>query len=164
VDEPTIVVGRITKARGLKGELAVEVRSENPGRFEPGAHLFLEDGRELVVARSNEHGKRTFVTFEGVHDRTGAEALQGQLLVIPQTWLPELPEGEYWPFQLIGCEVVTEGGRVVGTLTEVLPMPANDIWVAVDDAGEETLIPAIRDVIIRVDPEAKRVEIYETER
>ena len=54
------------------------------------------------------------VKFDGVDDRTAAEALRGQVLVVPESWLPELPEGEYWPFQLEGCEVVTESGRSLG--------------------------------------------------
>ena len=87
--------------------------------------------------------------------------MRGQVLVVPESWLPELPEGEYWPFQLEGCEVVTEDGRSLGTVAEVIPNPANDLWVAVDDDGEETLVPAISDVIVDVDVEAKRIVVRE---
>jgi len=159
VDEPTIVVGRITKAHGLKGELAIDVRSDNPDRFVPDATLFLEDGRRLTIERVHLHGRRLLLTFAEAKDRSSAERLQGELLLIPESWLPELPQGEYWPFQLEGCEVVTEGGRALGTVAEVVPNPANDLWVARGADGAETLIPAIHDVVAAVDIAGKRIVV-----
>ena len=155
--EPTIAVGHVTRAHGIKGEVAVEVRSDEPGRFAHGATVFTESGRSLEVERSQPHGGRMLLKFAGVEDRTSAEALRGTVLVVPESWLAELPDGEYWPFQLAGCEVVTESGRSLGAVSEVIPNPANDLWVAVDGEGAETLVPAIRDVIVEVDIEAKRV-------
>ena len=157
MDGPAVIVGKITRAHGLKGEVAVEVRSDNPDRFSAGSSLLLEDGRSLTIARTHQHGKRLLLTFEGVGDRTAAEALQGQLLVIPESWLPDLPDGEYWPHQLEGCAVVTESGRELGEVAEIIPNPANDLWVARDADGMETLIPAIRDVVVEVSPETKRI-------
>jgi len=157
VDEPTIVVGRITKAHGLKGELAVEVRSDNPDRFAVGATFHLRDGRTLTIARAHQHGARLLLTFAEAPDRASAERLRDQLLMIPESSLPALPEGEYWPFALEGCVIVTESGRALGTVMEVVPNPANDLWVARDDAGVETMVPALRDVILEVDVAAKRI-------
>lgn len=157
MDRPTVVVGKITRAHGLKGELSVEVRSDNPERFSVGASVFLGDGRSLTIAATHQHGKRLLLTFSGVQDRTAAEALQGQLLMVPEAWLPELPEGEYWPYQLEGCAVVTESGRNLGVVTEVVANPANDLWVATDADGTETLIPAIRDVVVDVAPHERRI-------
>ncbi len=158
MEEPTVVVGRILKPHGLHGEISVEVRSDNPDRFADGASLFLEDGRRLTVARTHVHGKRLLVTFDEAEDRTAAEELQGRLLVVPESWLPALPDGEYWPFQLQGCQVITEGGRTLGILTEVIPNPANDLWVATA-GGVETLLPAIGQVIVEVDVDAKRIVV-----
>ena len=157
--EPTIAVGHVTRAHGIKGEVAIEVRSDEPGRFAESATVFTESGRSLEIERSQPHGRRMLVKFAGVEDRTGAEALRGQLLVVPESWLPELADGEYWPFQLEGCEVVTESGRSLGLVTEVIPNAANDLWVAVDEDGTETLVPAIRDVIVDVDVEGRRIVV-----
>jgi 16S rRNA processing protein RimM len=151
VNEPTVVVGRITKAHGLRGEVAVQVLSDNPDRFTEGAHVYLEDGRTLTVVAARWAGARMLVSFEGVPDRTAAEALRGRSLVVLRSMLPELADGEYWPHQLIGCEVLTEGGRSLGRVTDVIENPANDLWATTDDDGVETLIPAIRDVVIEVD-------------
>jgi len=155
--EPTVVVGVITKAHGVRGEVVVEIRSDNPDRFAPGGTVFTPEGRELTIERAHAHGQRTLVRFAGVGDRTAAEALAGTLLEVPESWLPALGEGEYWPFQLEGCAIVTEAGLELGTVAEVIPNPANDLWVAVDEAGTETLVPALRDVIVEVDVDAKRI-------
>jgi 16S rRNA processing protein RimM len=157
ISEPTVVVGKVTKAHGIRGEVAVEIRSDNPERFTDGASVFTPDGRELTIERVHAHGQRTLVLFVGVADRTAAEALAGTLLEVPESWLPTLGEGEYWPFELEGCRVVTDADRELGTVSEVIPNPANDLWVAVDDDGVETLVPALRDVIVEVDVTAKRI-------
>ena len=159
MDEPTVVVGAVTKAHGLRGEVSVQVRSDNPDRFSVGATVLLPDGRALTVERAQRHGKALLVRFAQVADRTAAEAIRGQELAVPESWLPALDDGEYWPFQLEGCTVTTEAGRALGTLTDVIANPANDLWVARDDEGTETLVPALRDVIVEVDIEAKRVVV-----
>jgi 16S rRNA processing protein RimM len=158
MDEPTVVVGRITKAHGLRGEVAVQVFSDNPDRFADGATVYLEGGRALTVTTARWTGARLLVAFEGVPDRTAAEALRGRSLVVPRSMLPELAEGEYWPHELIGCEVVTEAGRSLGRVTDVIENPANDLW-AVDDDGVEVLIPAIREVVTEVDIEGGRIVV-----
>ncbi len=155
--EPTVVVGKVTKAHGLHGEVVVLVFSDNPDRFSVGSSVFFESGREIRIRASRPNGGRLLVAFEGVADRNAAEALRGVTLVVPRSSLPDLPEGEYWPHQLEGCEVVTESGRTLGAIVDVIANPANDLWVAVDAAGNETLVPAIREVVVEVDVAARRV-------
>ena len=157
--EPTVNVGKVTRAHGVRGEVAVLVLSDNPDRFAPGATVFLEDGRPLTVTASRSHGGRLLVTFEGVSDRSAADDLRGRSLVVPESWLPELPEGEWWPHQLEGCEVVTESGRTLGTLTDVILNPANDIWVARDAEGTETLLPALKELLVKVDVTGRRITV-----
>lgn len=157
--EPSVAVGHVTKAHGIRGEVAVEVRSDNPERFIEGATLFTEDGRSLTIERAQPHGVRMLVKFSGIDDRSAGESLRGHVLVVPESWLPDLPEGEYWPFQLEGCLVLTESGRELGSVSGVIPNPANDLWVAIDANGRETLVPAIRSVIVSVDVTMKRIVV-----
>lgn len=157
MDEPTVVVGLVTKAHGLRGEVLVEIRSDNPDRWAPGSVVLDEAGRRLTVGGVRGRAGRAIVTFEEVGDRDAAEALRGRTLVVPVSWLPPLPAGEYWPHELEGCEVVTESGRILGRVTDVVPNPANDLWVAADERGTETIVPAIRDVVAEVDVWAKRI-------
>ena len=155
MDEPAIVVGAITKAHGLKGEVVVLNRSDNPDRWTRGNTVFL-GARELEITASRPHGARILVSFRGVTDRNAADALRGELTV-RRSQLPVLAPGEYWPHDLEGCEVLTDAGRALGHIIDVIPNPANDLWVAVDEAGTETLIPALADVLLDIDVGARRV-------
>jgi 16S rRNA processing protein RimM len=158
--EPTVAVGRVTRAHGVRGEVAVLVLSEVPDRFAVGAVVYLEDGRALTVDSSRAYKDRLLVTFGEVRDRDGAEALKGALLVIPESASPPLPEGSWWDHQLVGCEVVLESGRSLGTLTEVIHTRANDVWSVIAEE-RETLIPALKDVVASVNVAGKRIVVRE---
>ena len=155
--EPTAAVGKITKAHGLRGEVVVLVYPDNPERFAPGSSVFLEDGQELTIRAVHANGGRLLISFDGIGERTAAERVRGATLFVPISMLPALPDGEYWPHQLIGCEVVTESGQRLGAISDVIANPANDLWAAVDAQGVETLIPAIREFVVEVDLEHRRV-------
>jgi 16S rRNA processing protein RimM len=137
------------------------VLSEVPGRFDAGATVFLEDGRSLTIATSRPHKDRVLVTFSEVTDRESADALRGAILVVPESTSPPLAEGSWWDHQLVGCSVVTESGIELGELRQVIHTAANDVWSAVDDSGVETLIPVLRDVLVSVDTETRRVVVRE---
>jgi len=159
--EPTVVVGRITRPHGVRGELTVMVLSEVPGRFDAGATVFLESGRALTIATSRPHKDRVLVTFSEVTDRESAEALRGAVLVVPESTSPPLPEGSWWDHQLVGCAVSTESGIELGELRQVIHTAANDVWSAVAASGVETLIPVLRDVLVSVDTDARRIVVRE---
>ncbi|GBC87727.1 Ribosome maturation factor RimM [bacterium HR12] len=159
--EPTVAVGRITRAHGVAGEVAVLVLSEVPDRFAEGAVVFLEDGRSLTVERARPHRGRLLVRFREVTDRTQAEALRGRLLVVPTSMSPPPPEGSWWDHDIEGCAVRTEGGRELGVVREIIHTAANDVWVAVDEEGVETLIPVLKDVLVAVEVAEKRIVIRE---
>jgi 16S rRNA processing protein RimM len=151
VDEPAITVGRITKAHGVHGEVAIENRSDNPDRWAPGAVVFDDAGRAFTVRAVRPHGPRLLVTFEEIEDRTAAQGLVGVTLQVPESWLPPLPEGSWWSYEATGCVVHTESGRSLGTVAEVLAYPAQDLWRVVADDGSETLIPVVDAFILSVD-------------
>jgi 16S rRNA processing protein RimM len=159
VDEPTVVVGVVTGVHGLRGDVSVQNRSDNPDRWAAGGTVLREDGTALTIESSRRHGRRLLVKFEGVADRNAAERIRGTVLVVPESWLPDLGEGEWWAHQLEGCEVRTVSGRVLGVVKEVIPNPANDIWVAVDADGVETLVPALADLLIDVDVDARTIVV-----
>jgi 16S rRNA processing protein RimM len=159
VDEPTVVVGVVTGVHGLRGDVSIQNRSDNPDRWTPGGTVLREDGATLTIEMSRRQGRRLIVKFAGVGDRTAAEGLRGAVLVVPESWLPELGEGEWWAYQLEGCEVRTASGRVLGIVKEVIPNPANDLWVAVDDEGNETLIPALADLLLDIDVHARTIVV-----
>lgn len=161
VDEPTVVVGVVTGVHGLHGEVSIQNRSDNPDRWTPGGTVLREDGAALTIESSRRHGRRLLVRFAGVGDRSAAERLRGAVLVVPESWLPDLADGEWWAHQLEGCEVRTASGRILGLVKEVIPNPANDLWVAVDDEGRETLVPALADLLIDVDVAARTIVVHD---
>jgi 16S rRNA processing protein RimM len=159
VEEPTIVVGVVTKPHGVGGEVSVQSRSDNPDRWAVDAIVFDRRGTRYRVIAVRPHASHLLVRFEGIEDRNAADALRGRELLVPESWLPPLPDGEWWPHQIEGCAVVSERGLELGVVTEVIANPANDLWVAVDDAGRETLIPAIGDVLRSVDVRGRRIVV-----
>jgi len=158
VTDDLLAVGRISRAHGIRGEVAVHPLSEVERRFAAGSVLRLEDGRALTVETSRPHQHRLLVKFAEVPDRTEAESLRGQILLVPAEDAPPIDEGDrFWVHQVVGLEVLTEDGRSLGPVTEILGNPANDVWVTERGA----LIPAVRGVVISVDREAGRVLVRE---
>lgn len=152
-----LVVGRIAKAHGIRGEVAVEAVSDAPGRFEPGSRMTAggsgRQDRELTVAAARPHQGRLLIHFEEVADRTAAEALHGAVLSIPSEEARALPEWSFYPHQLEGLTVLDEQGETLGRMVRVEETPANDLWV-VDDGAREVLVPAVRAIVRTVDLDA----------
>jgi len=159
VERPTVVVGVVAKPHGIRGDVTVQNRSDNPDRWTVDSFVFDREGIRYRVVGVRKQGARLVIRFDGVDDRTAAEALRGKELLVPESWLPTLPEGEWWPSQIEGCRVVTDDGHELGVVTVVIANPANDLWVTVDDAGDETLIPALADLLLQIDVVAKRIVV-----
>jgi 16S rRNA processing protein RimM len=153
-----VAVGRITRAHGILGEVAVLVLTEVEGRFDAGATVALENGRTLSIEAVRPDRARLLVKFREVPDRTTAETLGGKYVFVAADDVPPAPEGAFWPHQLEGCEVETESGRPLGVVHEVVSGLANDWWV-VRANGEETMVPALKDVVLHVDVSARRVVV-----
>jgi 16S rRNA processing protein RimM len=163
-DRPRYVaVGRIARAHGVRGEVAILPLTQVPSRFEPGSRLFAseDESRPMIVAGARPHADRVLVRFEGVADRSAADSLRGMYLFVRSSESPSLPEDEFWPHDLVGCDVVTEGGGALGRLEEIIRTPANDVWTVRSMDGKETLVPALRDVVADVDLEGRRVVVRE---
>jgi 16S rRNA processing protein RimM len=105
-----------------------------------------------VISSSVSHrAQRRIIGFDGI-DSSAAAPLVGQLLTVPETWVAELPEGEYFHFQLLGMKVVTESGEFLGEIGEVIETGSNDVYVVSGDNGQ-VLIPAISTVVKDVRPD-----------
>ncbi len=154
-----VLVGTIGRAHGLRGEVTVHVRTDEPERrFVPGGSLRV-GSKPRVVASVRWHSGTLLLRLEGVADRTGAEALRGQELWVdvPADQAPA-EEGEYWDRQLVGLTVLDAQGSVAGTIGEVLHLPAHDVFVVRTPAGER-LIPFVNEIVPIVDLEAGHVQV-----
>jgi 16S rRNA processing protein RimM len=122
--EPLLSVGRVIRPLGLAGEVVVDLWSDQPARLSPGAELVTGRGT-LCVVSSRRHGNRHVARFAGVNFVEEAEALRGTVL-----WAAPLEvEGALWVHELIGAEVTTTDGRVLGRVADVEPNPASDLLV-----------------------------------
>jgi 16S rRNA processing protein RimM len=158
-----LLVGRVARAHGLGGELAVEVHTDEPEqRFALGAVLNarLRDGaaRSLTVSGVRSHGARLLVRFDEVPTREVAEAMRGAQLFVDAEDLP-LPEDpdEFYDHQLEGLTAVLADGTEVGTVTDVGRSPAGELLVIARTGGGETLVPFVRAIVPEVDLPGRRV-------
>ena len=163
-----VVVGRIGRPHGIRGEVTVEPRTDEPDeRFAPGAVLSVAppDGEappafELVVDRTHWHSGRLLVTFRGVADRNRAEELRGLLLSIERDEAdePEDPD-EFYDSALEGCRVDLEDGSLVGEITEVIHLPGQDLLSVRMADGRDVLVPFVEAIVPTVDVGGRRVVI-----
>jgi 16S rRNA processing protein RimM len=118
------------------------------------------DGTEapVRVEGARPKGAGWVLRIDGVEDREGAELLRGAVILAPRGDLPEVP-GEWWIDDLVGLEVVSDGGAALGRLVDVWKLPANDVYVVRSAAGE-VLLPAIEDVIVGVDLERGTMTVH----
>lgn len=152
-----LLAGEIGKPHGISGEVYVVRISDDPGRFQPGSRLVHASGRKLVVAGSRVHRDRFLVTFEDVHSRTEAEGLRGALYVAAGD-VRELEADEFWEHDLVGCEVVLVDGSPAGRAARVVKGPAQDLLV-IETPGGERLVPVVKDIVVGVDLDARRITI-----
>ena len=165
--EDYLVVGRIGKPHGLRGEVSVEPRTDEPERrFAVGARLGAERNRPgaqaapmFTVSGTRWHSGRLLVTFEEIADRNAAEDARGTLLVVPidRDEKPDDPE-EFYDHQLVGLSVVTTSGEAVGELTEVVHGAAQDLLV-VAHGEREVLVPFVAELVPEVDLAGRRVVV-----
>ncbi len=157
-----VVVGRIAKAHGIHGELAVDVRTDSPEqRFKIGVAVTtkLRDGskRELTIAAAREHSGRLLVRFEEVLTRDVAETLRGALLLADTDTLPPTEDpDEFYDHELAGLRAELVDGTVVGKVVEVVHSPAGEL-LELDVDGREVLVPFVRAIVPTVDVEGGRV-------
>src|SRR5450759_4727672 len=161
-----LTVARIGRAHGMRGEVAVDLRSDTPDeRFAPGTVLRTvpPSAGPLTVERSRGQNGRWFLLFEGVLDRTAAEALRGLELVVDSdaaaadAAADAAEEDAWYPHQLAGLRVEHVDGRTVGTVLDIEHLPAHDMLVIREPSGTRTLVPFVRAIVPVVDVFGGRV-------
>lgn len=147
-----IVVGRIGRPHGLRGDVTIAVSTDDPDRrFAPGSVLHTENG-PLTVAARRRAGGLLLLRFEGVDDRDAAEALRGTTLGVPAETLPGTADpDEFYDHQLIGLAVRDAVGRVLGEVVEVWHPPASPVLLVRRPDGSDEAVPFVRALVPTVD-------------
>lgn len=165
-EERLLNVGKIVNTHGIRGEVKVYPQTDFPDvRFKPGTKLSLhppESGPPVTVeiVSSREQKKMFVVKLKGYDNINEVEKYKGWELKVSETERVPLEEGEYYVRDIIGCEVITDDGQALGTITDTLSPGANDIWVVKLPKGKELLLPVIDDVVLDVDIAARKVKVH----
>jgi 16S rRNA processing protein RimM len=159
-----LVVGEIVRPHGVRGEVVVNVRTDEPAeRFAPGSVLVTAPGAavpSLTVETARPHLGRLIVTFEGVHDRDRAETLRRVELCVDSEALPPPDDpDEFHDFQLVGLTAVDQAGAEIGEVVRIDHAPAADMLVLRRPGGRTSLVPFIAAMVPEVDLAGGRVVI-----
>ncbi len=164
--EDMIPIGRIVKPHGLHGEMKVKVSLEDGDAFRKVGKVLLYNEKTgshftASIDRARRATKGWILHFEGINSMAQAERFAGFHLYIEVQILPELREGEYYYFQVLGCKVFDENRGFIGIVDDIIETGSNDVMVVVrtekDFSIREELIPMIRDCIIELNFDDKTI-------
>jgi 16S rRNA processing protein RimM len=158
-----LVIGRITRPHGVRGEVRVQPRTDLPERFGWLERVYVGDGtpKPMTVVRARLHKGAVILKLGGCDSRDDAEALRAQWLLVPPEDAIPLEEGELYLYQLVGLDVVTEGRETLGVVEDVLQTGANDVLVVrrEKEGLGQLLLPDIPDVVLDVDLDGGRIVV-----
>jgi 16S rRNA processing protein RimM len=166
--EELIAVARIAKVRGIRGEVAADLLTDFPERFDGLEELISLDAKgarqTLSIEKSWLHGGRVILKFAGYDTPEAAKALVGRELAVPEEDAVELEEDEFYDWELVDCRVETIDRREIGRVQEVLHTGAAPVLVVRDETaagggGREHLIPLAESICVEIDTEAKLIRV-----
>lgn len=167
VDDDTVPIGKVVKPHGLRGEVKVYPFTNLYELFKKG-DVFLfnpENGwkGKVEIERARKMNKLVILKLSGYNFRDDAERIRGFEIRLEKEKLPKLGEWEYYIFQLVGCDVFYEDGSRVGKVVDVIETGSNDVIVVENDEGEEEMFPLIRDYIVELKLDDKKVIVRKIE-
>ncbi len=161
--EVFVTVGKLGRTRGVKGEMYIIPNTDFPGRFLDMSeiHLRYQDRWEKVHLDSSRIvSGRPVIKLEGIETPEEASRLTNREIGVPKDQVVKLPEGAFWIYDLIGCEVLEEStGARVGEIEAVETYPANDVYTIRTEDGKQLLIAAVHSFIKSVDVTGRKITI-----
>lgn len=159
----TVLIGKVGSPVGIKGEVRITLYAQDSTNLKEGKVLLLERAgktAEAAIKRLRYQKDRPVVKLEGIDDRNAAEEIRGMDVSIYAYDLEELPEGEHYVRDLVGCRVIdTKDGREVGILKDVIQNTAQSILEVVTAEGKSVLIPAVEAFLRGIDEEEGIIEV-----
>ena len=155
-------LGQIVNVRGLKGEVKLNSFAEDDAVFETLKTVFLKRKNEMIEKQIEKVGytkNQVVLKFKDCNSIDEAEALRNTYLLVKREDLGELPEGVYYLADLIGLDVYTEEGELLGKVDDIYSTGANDIYVVKNEEGKEKLLPGIDEVIKNIDIDSGKITV-----
>ncbi|MCP4905567.1 MAG: 16S rRNA processing protein RimM [bacterium] len=163
-----IVLGEVRGAHGLRGEIRVRIAGDSPDHLLAVTGIWLgrrpgdpEARRHVVVEAGLARSGEVRLRLQGFDQRDQVGPLVGLLVTVPAAILPELPEGEFYWYELIGCQVESESGEVVGRVREIWETGAHDVLMVEDEEGVRRLLPTAAELMKGIDLEARRIVVVD---
>lgn len=151
-------VGKIVNTFGIKGEVKVNLYTEDISNFKTNNKVYVND-KEMQVENSRLQKNMLILKLKGIDNMNDAEDLRGSIIKVNRS-KNELPEGTYYIADLIGLDVYTEDGSLLGKVIDIYNTGANDIYTVKTQDGKEILLPAIKDVIKQVDIKNEKIIVH----
>ena len=156
-------IGQIVNTFGIKGMVKVKPFTENIEQFEELEKIYIKNKnvkKEYQIQEVKYHKQMILIKFVGIENPEDAELLRGNYLLINRKDAKPLEEGTYYIVDLLGLEVYTDEGVLLGKVDDIFNTGSNDIYVVKDEFGKQVLLPGIDDVIKQVDLENKRITVH----
>ena len=161
--EEYLIVGSITSPHGVHGEVKVYPQTDDVSRFKKLKEVYLDTGKERIVLHpeSVKYSKQfVIIKFKEFSNKDEVEGLRTKNLLVDREHAVKLKKDEYFIADLIGISVFRVDDTLLGTLKDVMPTGANDVYVVEKEGGGEILLPAIKECIKEVDVEARKMKVY----
>lgn len=153
-----LVIGKLRRTHGVHGEILMDIETDFPERIRKGQTVFVGEAKQPhTILSLRPIDRQMLVAFEGYIDCDAAAIFRNQLVYVKAQNLPDLPTGTFYQHEVLGMLVQDEAGKELGTVAEILVTGANDVYVVKAGPGEEVLLPAIKTVILAVDPETRTI-------
>ena len=164
VSQEKVLIGKVGSPVGIKGEFRVNLYSQDSGNLKEGKVLLLERAEKSVsgaIEKVRYQKDKPVVRLTGIEDRNAAEDIRGMDVSIYAKDMEELPEGEHYVRDLIGCRVVdiAQGGAEIGVLKDVIQNTAQSVLDVSTPDGKQVLIPAVDAFLRSIDEEAGVIEV-----
>lgn len=165
-DSPTsgesiyLAIGFLRRPHGVMGEMIMDLHTDFPERIKPGRKVYLGAQHEAATLNSvRVHGDSLLIKIRGCDTPEAVGKYRNTWVYVKSSEVPPLPEGQVYKYELIGLDVIDDAGNGLGKLTEILETGANDVYVVRDDK-KEILLPAIPEVILKIDMEEKVIRVH----
>ena len=160
-----LIIGEITKPHGVRGELRVDILTEVPERYKELEEVYIakntrQTPQKIKLETVRFHQGKALVKFEGYNYRDEVEKLRKWLIFIPADQAIPLEEGEFFYFQLLGMQVVTDQNEPLGKIVDIIQTGANDVFVVAHPEKGEILIPDTEEVVTHIDGDTKIVTVH----
>ena len=156
-------IGQIVNTFGIKGMVKVKPFTDDIRRFDDLEKVYIENNKsrkEYEIEEVKYHKEMVLIKFKGVETVEVAELLRNYYLKVKREDEPELEDGTFYIVDLLGLEVYSDEGKLLGKLEDIYNTGSNDIYVVKDELGKQLLLPAISDVIKDINIKDKKIIVH----